>query len=262
MNQFQCAVVGNPIAHSLSPTIHHAFAKQTGVSVNYEKILAADANFEEIVQTFFAKGGRGLNITAPFKERAFSLASKYTTDASLAGAANTLWFDGGELHAANTDGVGLANDLSRFLTLKNKQLLILGAGGAVRGILPALEREAPASITVANRTLSKAADLQTICSDLKVCEWQALTGSFDCVINGMSNTALLEDPSFNTAIFEHADCYDLRYYADDFVFKAKQCGADKAIKGIGMLVAQAAYSFEIWFAKRPLIEPVINQLGR
>ena len=154
------AVIGNPIAHSLSPTIHQLFAKQTGLVFGYEKILVSQGKFELTVSDFFAQGGKGLNITSPFKQRAFAMAQTCTPRCQQAKAANTLWLSKGVLHADTTDGVGLIKDLSRYLTLEGRQVLLLGAGGGARSIIPSLLAANIAELMVVNRTELRAQELQ------------------------------------------------------------------------------------------------------
>ena len=143
---YQFAVIGQPVAHSLSPVIHQAFAEQFHIQLNYEKIEAEMVTFEQQVNDFFKAGGKGLNITLPFKQMAFMLAKKHSERCQAAKAANTLWFEDGRIAADNTDGIGLINDISRYVQLENKTILLLGAGGAARGILWPLINAQPKKI--------------------------------------------------------------------------------------------------------------------
>ncbi len=180
------AVMGNPIAHSLSPFIHQQFAEQTGIQLSYEKILVPEASFEAQVVEFFSHGGKGLNITLPFKQRAFALATSPTPRAMQAKAANTLWMTGEQLHADNTDGIGLIRDLATQLDLEGKQVLLLGAGGAARGVIGPLLAAGIAQLTVVNRTTEKATNLQADFRQIKCSRFAELEGSFDLIINATS----------------------------------------------------------------------------
>jgi shikimate dehydrogenase len=249
------AVFGNPIAHSLSPIIHQQFSLQTGVSLCYKKIEVPLLQFEEVVTDFFKQGGKGLNITLPFKERAYAMADVQSPRASTAGAANVLWMEGYSLHADNTDGVGLIRDLQQHaIPLTHKAILLLGAGGAARGIIGPLLQENPASLTLANRTFEKAQLLQQVFPLVITCQLDKLRQDYDLIINATSasfNDRALLVPQ---AIFSnHPFCYDLAYgknRATPFVQKAKQLGCT-AMDGTGMLIEQAAEAFFIWHGIRP-----------
>ncbi|MFA6302168.1 MAG: shikimate dehydrogenase, partial [Legionella sp.] len=265
MTRHRFAVIGKPIAHSLSPIIHQLFAQQMKIELTYEKILGDEINFEQQVRDFFAAAGAGLNITLPFKERAFALATEHSNLCLQAGAANTLWIKQGQINAENTDGIGLIRDLSSAINVTDKNILILGAGGAVRGILGPLLAEKPASIVVANRTRAKAEALrldfpQIICADLS-----QLTGTFELIINATSASldgTLVTIPEHCFAIKPF--CYDLAYHAHKptaFVAFAKSQGC-KARDGLGMLVEQAAQAFRVWHGLMPATEPVLVQLRK
>jgi len=245
-------VMGAPIAHSLSPMIHRRFAAQTGCDLVYETCLLDEAHFEQQVRNFFAAGGAGLNITSPGKERAFAMSDIKTPSCLTAGAANTLWINSaGQLCADNTDGVGLVRDLNhKGITLAGARILVLGAGGAARGILPALLDENPLEIILANRTASRAQALvQALDSTkLKYIPFDAVTGSYDLILNATISTdfSLLH-------VGGEPFCYDLNYDASSptpFVAWAKQAGF-KAVDGFGMLVEQAAEAFCVWHGIRP-----------
>lgn len=247
----KCAVIGNPIAHSLSPQIHHQFAAQFGMDLDYEKILGDLEHFEQQVKDFFVSGGRGLNVTLPFKQRAFAMASQATERCRLAKAANTLWMEDGQLQADNTDGVGFVRDISRFIKLENKAILILGAGGATRGILGPLLNAKPEKIVVANRTQSKAIELKEDFPKIQIGE---ITGRYDLIINATSASLDAQNLALPESLFTNKPfCYDLAYNQVEmtpFVKLARSLGC-KACDGLGMLVAQAAEAFTIWHGVRP-----------
>ena len=266
----QYAVVGNPVKHSKSPRIHRLFASQMGLELEYTAIQLEAENFESQVQKFFAGGGAGLNVTVPFKEKAFLLADSCSERASLAQAVNTLSLDAdGALVGDNTDGVGLVRDikLNHRFEIQQRRILLLGAGGAVRGALSALVAEDPAEITIVNRSADKALQLKTEFEHLV-----KLTASgfgdldaigFDLVINGTSLSLEGKLPPVSKAVISSACCcYDMMYADSDTVFVswARANGAVLALDGLGMLVEQAAESFAIWHGLRPQTQPVISQL--
>jgi len=247
------AVIGNPVAHSLSPWIHQYFAQKTGISLVYDKILAEPETFAATVDTFFREGGKGLNITSPFKEQAFALADKHTTRCSQAKSANVLWLCSEGLCADNTDGAGLIEDLSQYIQLSGSSIAILGAGGATRGILESLLSSKPQSITVINRTLARAAALQThfpqiIIHTLNDME-KKRAEPFDLLIHATSahlknQTLAIPASLFNPATF----CYDLTYQLQKptaFVSLAKAHNC-RSVDGLGMLIEQAAEAFRLW----------------
>lgn len=257
------AVMGNPIAHSLSPYIHHCFAKQTGIELSYERILIPEENFETQVTHFFVQGGKGLNITLPFKQRAFELAALKTPRCQQAKAANTLWMSASQLHADNTDGIGLLRDLVKYQKIEGKRVLLLGAGGAARGIIGPLLEAKIAELTLVNRTEDRAKALQADFPSLKCSRLTELTGQYDLIINatsaslGEANLAL--PPSVLTS---STLCYDLAYNKDGltpFVQWARQEGV-VGLDGLGMLVEQAAEAFFIWHGVRPETEAVLKSL--
>ena len=265
------AVMGNPIAHSQSPRIHALFANQTGQDMVYTAQWVAEEGFETAAQAFFAAGGRGLNITVPFKTEAYALAAARSERAELAGAVNTLRPDDkGGLWGDNTDGVGLMRDLRENLnvTLAGRRILILGAGGAVRGILGPLLAERPATIHIANRTAAKAEALAQRFAALGSMVgggWDRIDAEpFDCILNGTA--ASLSDvipPLPDHALREGGVCYDLAY-ADTptaFVRWGQAHGAAVSVDGLGMLVEQAAEAFYLWRGVRPETRPVIKALS-
>ena len=265
------AVIGNPVAHSKSPLIHAEFARETAQDLEYAALLAAPGAFEAEVQRFRDRGGRGLNVTVPFKHRAFELSQKRTARAAEARAVNTLAFEGDTVYGDNTDGVGLVRDLAHNLgcALRDRRVLLLGAGGASYGVCGPLLAEAPAKLVVANRTPDKAAALcshfrgfhphaQALCAS----GYEALAAErFDVVINGTS--AGLNDamPAIPSGIFAPgALAYDMVYgKVTPFMAFAKAEGAAVA-DGLGMLVEQAAESFHVWRGMRPETAPVIARL--
>lgn len=267
------AVLGNPIAHSQSPLIHRIFAHQTHQTLQYDALLIGTAagEFAQAVKLFQATGGKGLNITVPFKQMAWSLAEQRTERADQAGAVNTLWFDeSGRLHGDNTDGVGLIRDLvnHQSVHLTGQCLLILGAGGAVRGVLAPLLENAPARCVIANRTVAKAQELINTCVRYSLekwaCDYAALAGhSFDLIINGTATSLQGELPPLPAGLVAPGGrCYDMMYAATPTPFMrwAVAQGAAAVTDGLGMLVEQAAESFCRWRGVMPNTAPVIQQV--
>jgi shikimate dehydrogenase len=269
------AVFGNPIAHSKSPRIHALFAHQTGQDLSYEARLAPLEDFPGAVTAFQASGGRGANVTVPFKEQAYALTHRLTPRAEAAGAVNTLAFETDGILGDNTDGAGLVRDLTANLglNLSDARILLMGAGGAARGvILPLLERR-PGELVIANRTASKAEELAAhfrdgfpgfrfATSGLRGGSYQALHGrQFDLVINATSASLGGELPPLPDALFApDALAYDMMYGRDTpFLAFARQRGARPA-DGLGMLVEQAAEAFTLWRGIRPDTAPVIAAL--
>jgi len=264
------AVFGNPIKHSKSPQIHSAFAQSTAQDLSYEAMAIEEGCFETSVESFLAGGGKGLNVTIPFKQEAWALAQVRSPRAELAGAVNTLYRDKeGRICGDNTDGVGMVRDIVRNHggTIAGKRVLILGAGGAVRGVLqPVLEQE-PKQLVIANRTASKAVELAELVADLgsvSGCGFETLDGQcFDLVINGTAASLQGEVPPLPEGILsENAWCYDMMYAASPtaFCLWATKNGAQKSIDGLGMLVEQAAQSFQIWRGVEPDSQAVIHSL--
>jgi len=248
------AVMGDPISHSLSPEIHQLFAKQTGCILTYEKIQIDPLTFEQQVNDFFNTGGKGLNITLPCKQRAFAMSEVVTDRCLQAKSANILWQHMGKLYADNTDGIGLLRDLSRYIDLTDKRILLLGAGGAVRGVLGPLLSTNPAKLTVANRTVAKADELQRDFSQMVVCDLNDLHDEFDVVINGTSASLSCSALALPMTVFASKPlCYDLAYQKQgqtSFVKWAQSLGC-VAVDGFGMLVEQAAEAFYIWHEVMP-----------
>jgi shikimate dehydrogenase len=262
------AIIGNPVAHSKSPAIHAAFAVQVGIDLRYERLLAPPDGFRATIEEFRTHGGRGANVTLPFKLDAFSYATEVSDRARDAGAVNTLWFDGATVYGDNTDGVGLVKDMRDNLgcAIAGKRVLILGAGGAARGAIGPLLAEGPAVIAVANRTDSKAEEIVRRfrpAGNIVAIELANLPGhQFDIIIN--ATAASLEDdlPIIPRSVFAGgAVAYDMMYGKGltPFLALARQAGASIA-DGLGMLVEQAAESFLIWHGIRPQTKSVYQQL--
>ena len=264
------AVMGNPVAHSKSPRIHAQFARETGQDLVYETLLVEPGHFPEAVKNFFAAGGKGLNITVPFKQEAWALAGAHSQQAALAGAVNVLFCDAaGQLQGHNTDGIGLVRDICRNHggVLAGKSVLILGAGGATRGILLPILQEQPGAICIANRTLSKAQELAQLFSpygNISACGFDSLKGQhFDWVINATAASLQGELPPLPAGLLNSgAWCYDLMYSKEPTVFCqwARQQGAQQALDGLGMLVEQAAEAFLLWRGVRPTTAGVLAAL--
>jgi shikimate dehydrogenase len=257
------AVFGNPIAHSKSPRIHALFAAQTGQDMAYEALLAPLDGFAAAVQSFVSAGGKGANVTVPFKEAAFRLATDLTPRAEAAGAVNTLSFAAGKIRGDNTDGAGLVRDLSANLAcaLAGKRILILGAGGAARGVILPLREASPAEIFIANRTAEKAVQLATAFC-VEGGGFSALAGRrFDLVINatsaGLSDAPLpLPEGVFAT----DGLAYEMLYGRETpFMQQAREAGC-RVADGLGMLVEQAAAAFFVWRGVRPETAPVLQSL--
>lgn len=251
------AVIGNPIEQSRSPELHHAFAQDLGINLQYHKRFAALDGFEHSVQSFFAEGGSGLNVTVPFKEQAFALCEQLSQRAKIAKAVNTLWMQDGVLHGDNTDGQGLVNAITALgWSLENSRILILGAGGATRGVIYPLAQAGAQSIQIANRTLARAeqlvADLQSAVgsTQLSASGLDQLYGEFDLVINATSASLTGEALQLPDRLnFKHA--YEMAYgKASSFLDQAVQRGIAHS-DGYGMLVGQAIEAFDIWHKARP-----------
>ena len=263
----QYAVIGNPVAHSKSPLIHAAFARQTGQDLAYERLLAPKDAFVETANVFRARGGRGLNVTLPFKGEAFRYATMLSERASAAQAVNTLKFERGAAFADNTDGAGLVNDLQRNLgfAIAGRRILLMGAGGAARGVIEPLLQQQPAQLMLANRTLDKAQRLaQGFRGALEASTYAALAGGqFDLVVNATSASLAGELPPLPPGVFARgALAYDMMYGKGEtpFLAFARSEGATLLADGLGMLVEQAAESFFIWRGLRPDSAPVLRLL--
>ena len=265
------AVFGNPIAHSKSPDIHRQFAEQTGQDLSYSKQLVAEDGFEAAANAFFASGGKGLNITVPFKQDAYAYVARTTPRARRAGAVNTLSLEAdGTILGDTTDGVGLVSDIVNNLgwEIRHKRVLVLGAGGAVRGALEPLLEQQPQHIVIANRTVDKALQLSKGFAEfgyLLGCGFDMLgEQQFDLIINGTSAGLQGELPPLPDSLIDAngtTACYDMLYGAEPtpFIQWAAQRGAQVS-DGLGMLVGQAAESFALWRGVRPETAPVIANL--
>lgn len=264
------AVMGNPIAHSKSPRIHAAFASQTQQDLDYTTILVELGELKTAVDNFRKQGGHGLNITVPFKTDAFAIADQHSERALKAEAANTLVLNkDGSIFADNTDGAGLVRDLTHNhgLTLRNKKILVLGAGGAVQGVLLPLLSEQPQQLVIANRTSEKAVALADKFSDsgsISGGGFDNLDGEkFDLIINGTAASLKGEVPAIPDDILANGGvCYDMMYSNEPtaFVQWGNEHRASQSLDGLGMLVEQAAESFRLWRGVQPDTDPVINLL--
>jgi shikimate dehydrogenase len=264
------AVIGHPVRHSRSPFIHSHFAAQTHQPLRYGTIEAAPAQFDVAVREFFAGGGKGLNVTVPHKEVAAALVDELTPRAQRAGAVNTLALrQDGSLLGDNTDGAGLARDLANnhHISIAGRRVLVLGAGGAVRGILAPLMGLKPSQLTIVNRTVLRARELAEEFGDLGAIAatgYDALNGTpFDIVINATAASLSGELPALPAGIVnKDSICYDLAYAREDtpFVHWAHERGVARAMDGLGMLVEQAAESFHLWRGVRPDTASVLSAL--
>ena len=266
----QYGVVGHPINHSWSPFIHGLFAKQTDQSLIYRLYDIAPEDFRVQVLEFFTRGGRGLNVTVPHKEAAAELANDLTMRADRAGAVNTLMLTGDTLLGDNTDGHGLVTDLRKNLglTITNERILILGAGGATRGVVEPLLSLGPTELVIANRTPERAVNLASLFVDLgsvRGCGFEDVGEEpFDIVINATAAGLTGSVPNVDEGVIAgHTVCYDMSYSksATPFVTWAIEQGCARAHKGWGMLVEQAAEAFTLWRGVRPDTEPVLSALG-
>ncbi len=263
-------VIGHPVRHSRSPFIHGLFARQTAQHMVYRLHDIVPDLFATYVGKFFAEGGLGLNVTVPHKPAAVQLADALTPRAQRAGAVNTLAMQAGQILGDNTDGVGLIRDLcdNQMVVVANRRLLILGAGGATRGILEPLLQMEPEEIMIANRTVERAHGLAAAFTDLgkvRACGFSELPRRpYDAIINATSAGLFGEAPDLSSRIIDGGTvCYDLSYSKDTtpFLDWCQSQGAGKCIAGLGMLVEQAAESFFLWRGVRPDTAPVLAALG-
>jgi shikimate dehydrogenase len=253
------ALVGNPVAHSKSPVIHAAFARATSQDMEYGLIEAPLDGFAATVERFRAGGGRGLNVTLPFKQEAFRLCSGVSARARVAQAVNTLMLETG--FGDNTDGIGLVHDLSRNLNYRFSNVLLLGAGGAAQGVVGALLEAGAARVVIANRTVSKAQALAARFPGASACHYEGLEAQFDLVINATSAGLADEAPPLPPGVLRSGVlAYDMVYGRETpFLTAARRAGA-RACDGLGMLVEQAAESFFLWRGVRPHTRPVLEKL--
>ena len=268
-------VVGNPIEHSLSPQIHQAFAAETGEAMTYEKVRVEQTGFADFLKDFVDSGGKGLNITVPFKVEAFNAAKQLNELAEIANAVNTLSIEGEDITGFNTDGLGFIRDLSHRhgFQLAGKSVLILGAGGACRGIMEPLLRTNPAKVTIANRTLANAQALCELFSDRRAYDSPSCVdlselaetdaGTYDLVVNSTSLGLLADGITLPANLVKRAFCYDMSY-GDKAAFArwAKNHGALISVDGLGMLVEQAAESFNIWREVMPSTDEIYQSLRK
>ncbi len=270
------AVIGNPIEHSKSPQIHHMFAQQAEDDIMYEALLSPTDGFKETVEAFRKGGGMGLNVTVPFKQEAWELADELSDYAQKAGAVNTLVFrQDGTIYGTNTDGIGLVRDLveNHHSQIQGKRILILGAGGAVRGVLQPLLMQLPSKIFIANRTPERATELASDMQELAqqnspACElsgggFNDIEGEYDLIINGTAASLQgIMPPIPESCLASGVHCYDMMYGGRPtaFEFWCEDQGATKVMNGLGMLVEQAAESFSIWRTKMPNTKPVLEAM--
>ncbi|MGB9150436.1 MAG: shikimate dehydrogenase [Burkholderiales bacterium] len=267
------AVIGHPVSHSKSPQIHAEFAKQTGEDVSYAAVLAPLGSFEKTVNEFIAGGGKGMNVTTPFKQQAYAMCDVLTDRAQLAGAVNTLTFADGKILGDTTDGKGLIRDITGNLgfIIEGKSVLVIGAGGAARGTLAPLLRSNPLRLVIANRTHSKAAELARLIAPLdkkqkhiEAKTFEVLSNEkFDLIINATSASMENKLPEIPKNIqFKQALIYDLMYakLPTAFMKFASGLGAERVSDGLGMLVEQAAESFFVWRGVRPETKSVLKKI--
>jgi shikimate dehydrogenase len=261
------AVFGNPVAHSKSPRIHAAFAAQTGECLRYEARLAPLDGFADAVRQFVHDGGKGANVTVPFKEEAFRLADELSPRARAAGAVNTLRFAAGRIFGDNTDGAGLVRDIERNLAfpIAGRRVLLLGAGGAARGVLLPLLEQNPATLAIANRSADKARALAALAEQsVRATGFAELAGQqFDLIINATSASLAGASLPLPAGIFAPDSlAYDMMYAQTEtpFLAQARNAGAARLADGLGMLAEQAAESFFIWRQKRPQTGDLLAQL--
>ncbi len=264
-------VIGHPVAHSRSPQIHARFAQQTGEQIHYDRLQAPLEGFVQTVREFIATGGRGANVTVPFKREAFALADQLTPRAYAAGAVNTLSFLPNGILGDNTDGVGLVRDIevNASFPLKGKSVLLLGAGGAARGVILPLLEAGVAHLVMANRTLSRAqalvaelGDSLPLTGQLQACAFDVPTDRFDLVINATSASLQSDLPPVSARVLSPSTlAYDMMYGAAPTVFLAWASGHGAQVRdGLGMLVEQAAEAFWVWRGVRPQTAPVLDWL--
>ena len=263
------AVIGNPIVHSKSPLIHAEFAEQTGQNISYERILSPLDGFAATIHDLISKGYKGVNVTVPFKFEAYDLCQAHTDRAFVAGAANTLNFNGGHIAGDNTDGAGLVNDIVQNLghSLHDKHILLLGAGGAAQGVLQPLVEAKPRDITVANRNVDKAHFMvkrlsieQAICN-ISVLSFDALSQGYDVIINatstGLTDTSL---PIADSIYKQDCLAYDMMYGRETPFMAQARANKAQVADGLGMLVEQAAEAFYLWRGVRPQTAPIIKMI--
>ena len=263
-------VMGYPVSHSRSPVIHRLFALQTGENIQYELLQVTPEKLEAAVRQFQRTGGKGLNVTVPHKAEVAKLCDQLSERAATAGAVNTMSFRDGDIHGENTDGIGLLRDLAinQNLSIEGANILVLGAGGATRGIIGPLLEMQPASLRIANRTIGKAEALAQHFSHsgpVSACRFNVVpvTEKYDLIINATSAGVKGDTPPYPAAaVSPETFCYDLSYGLSPTPFSvwAREQGAANSVMGWGMLVEQAAESFHIWRGVRPDTAPVLRQM--
>ncbi|VAW37622.1 Shikimate 5-dehydrogenase I alpha [hydrothermal vent metagenome] len=266
---YKLALFGNPVCHSLSPHIHQSFASQYGLKVDYQLIKVAANELEKAVVDFFCCNGVGANITLPYKSLIINNVSNISKIAEKAQAINTLYLnDKAEICADNTDGTGFINDLNNRcgFNCQDKKILILGAGGATQGIVPAIMLQQPQSLTVANRTIEKAVAIACYSNakGITLMQLKQLNSKFDLIIHASSlghHSQTLK--FFDYQIHQNTICYDLSYAqaAVPFMQYSIKLGVNKIYDGLGMLVEQAACAFEIWFGLKPSTKFILKNLS-
>jgi shikimate dehydrogenase len=260
-------VIGNPIAHSKSPDIHARFAALTRQHLVYERLLAPLDGFVDAVQQFVRDGGKGMNVTVPFKLEAHAFATRLTQRAKAAGAVNTLQFNHGEIVGDNTDGIGLVQDIVKNagIAIAGKSVLLLGAGGAARGVILPLLEQKPSRLVLANRTQSKADELARQFAEygrIDVSTFAALSQPFDLVINATAASLVADVPPISPKVFTaNTLAYDMMYGKAPTVFMQFSAAHGAQVRdGLGMLVEQAAESFYVWRGVRPDTAAVFAEL--
>jgi shikimate dehydrogenase len=264
------AVFGNPIGHSRSPAIHRAFAEQFDISLHYEKVLVQEGLFAEAVREFCARGGSGFNVTVPCKAEAFNLVDHHDPSALTTGVVNTVSLtENGELIGYNTDGPGLVRDLKARLDwqLKGQKILVLGAGGAVQGIISSLLAESPSELALWNRSPQRAAEMAALFADARFTakNESELAGHYDLVINGTSAGLSGQVPLVPRRVLgADTRCYDMMYGPDKTHFLKWSCLDQDRVcaDGLGMLIEQAALAFFVWFGREPDTQAVIEKLAQ
>ncbi|WLD58206.1 shikimate dehydrogenase [Salinispirillum sp. LH 10-3-1] len=261
-------LLGHPVAHSKSPRIHQAFAASLGLELSYEAIDVEPGTFAALVEALFTNGYHGFNVTVPYKEEAYVAVDRLSDRARLAAAVNTLLRTPEGILGDNTDGYGLVHDIvtRHGIALRGQRILVLGAGGAVRGVLDPVLKEQPASVTIANRTQVKAEQLAAIFAtqgEIQATPMADLRGPFDIIINGTAASLGGDVPDLPAELCVGATLvYDMMYGAEDTAFLrwAKTQQPKQCLDGLGMLVSQAAESFRLWTGHAPDAEPVLQRL--
>ena len=261
------AVIGNPIGHSKSPKIHRLFGEQLGHKISYEKLEATEKTFAIVVEDFFRSGGRGINVTLPFKGLAYAFSDVLGAQAKNCGAVNTLSFsEDGRVYGESTDGLGLIRDLDNHnIKIEDRSILLIGAGGTTKSILPSIIGKKPKSVALTNRTEKKAVELKDAFLHLfqiDCVSGESIDRNYDLVINTTSSQLSNSLPSFSPVAIKGADSYDVNYSWQQTLFQSwsNENGAMVALQGWGMLVEQAAESFSIWRGVRPETTAVVARL--